>query len=605
MKGTHMKQLKYILPLLLTILTLAIYNPVQTQATTNQYSISFFQDSFHSYVNDGPLGAIYPAINRHRTNKIEIINNTIIINDTSLITTIWFWNNNTVIGYSQVDEPDLTDGLGNVSNNITPPTNATHFAIQKVNFGKAANITFAQFQTVEIFYNTPAPAYTPPTGTSLVQYTGVNDPYTYGTNSFDANGQYINSHPVFNSTNSLIKLYGDNWYTDEPEKFSQVWYMTNEGTFISSTTDINNVNPIPNNTSYMRTVKLNEDISNDPPNIWLNLSNVYTITFLNDLATLTFSETYSIEAGTSLTTLVNFMSTNESYTQYFAREGYVFEGWTAPNVMPSQNITVYVVWEQLITYDVTFLDWNNASIGTVTVEQGETAVPPYIPTRTGYTFDSWLPPVANVQGDITTVAQYTANTYLVTWTSDNIEVKTGQAPHDSTILTHAPAITKENHTLTGWAIDPTQTLVTSGQLITAPLSLTAVWEAVPTFTVTWRDVDFSTLKIEYVIQSGLATAPVYVAGSGLELVGWTPDPTQPITANTTFIAVVEQIPITPPIGTVNATGLTDLFAGVFGAIVGSIMILGTIDLYGIQLASLFWLFFAGTGFFLMWKFLVR
>jgi hypothetical protein len=293
------------------------------------------------------------------------------------------------------------------------------------------------------------------------------------------------------------------------------------------------------------------------------------------------------------------------YDQYLAREGYVFDGWTAPNVMPSQNITVYVLWEQLITYDVTFLDWNNASIGTVTVEQGETATPPFIPTRTGYTFNSWLPPVANVQGDITTVAQYTANTYLVTWTSDNIEVKTGQAPYDSTILSHAPAITKQNHTLLGWTIDPTTTLVTSGQLITGPLSLTAVWESVPTYTVTWRDVNFSTLKIEYVIQSGLAVAPIYVAGSGLQLVGWTPNPTQPIIEDTTFIAVVEQIPITPPTGTVNATGLTDLFAGVFGAIVGSIMILGTIDLYGIQLASLFWLFFAGTGFFMMWKFLVR
>jgi hypothetical protein len=277
------------------------------------------------------------------------------------------------------------------------------------------------------------------------------------------------------------------------------------------------------------------------------------------------------------------------YDQYLAREGYTFAGWNAPATMPSQDITVQASWTQIPEYTVTFLDWNNSLVGTVTVEQGETATPPFVPTRTGYTFSSWLPPVANIQGDITTVAQYTANTYLVTWTSDNIEVKSGQAPHDSTILSHAPAITKQNYTLTGWTIDPTTTLVTSGQLITGPLSLTAVWESVPTYTVTWRDVDFSTLKIEYVIESGLALAPVYVADSGLQLVGWTPDPTQPITEDTTFIAVVEQIPTTPTVPS-DYSPISDLFGGVIGASIGAVMTLGTIDLYGIQLSSLIYLF---------------
>jgi hypothetical protein len=85
------------------------------------------------------------------------------------------------------------------------------------------------------------------------------------------------------------------------------------------------------------------------------------------------------------------------------------------------------------------------------------------------------------------------------------------------------------------------------------------------------------------------------------LVGWTPYPTQPITQNITFVAVVEALPTPPPAGTINATGLTDIFTAVFGAIVGSLMILGTIDLFGLQLSSLFWLFFAGTGFMMAWK----
>jgi len=66
-------------------------------------------------------------------------------------------------------------------------------------------------------------------------------------------------------------------------------------------------------------------------------------------------------------------------------------------------------------------------------------------------------------------------------------------------------------------------------------------------------------------------------------------------------ALVETAPPPTTPGTVNATGLTDLFTGVFGAIVGSLMILGTIDLFGIELSALFWLFIAGTGFMMIWK----
>ena len=290
------------------------------------------------------------------------------------------------------------------------------------------------------------------------------------------------------------------------------------------------------------------------------------------------------------------------------KEGHTIVGWSVDlNAQATQNQNVTPVYQALPSYEVTFLDWDNSLIGTVTVTQGQTATPPFIPTRTGYTFTSWLPPVANVQGNITTVAQYTPITYLVTWTNLGVEIKATQLEHDTVILSEAPFITRENHVLIGWRINPTETLVTSGQLVTMPLDLIAVWEEIPTYTVTWRDPSFNTLKIEYVQESGLATPPNYNPGSGFILTGWSPDPTQPITANTIFIAQVSTAPTQPTQptlpGTVNATGLTDLFTGVFGAIVGSLMIIGTIDLFGLQLSSLFWLFFAGTGFMMIWRFL--
>jgi uncharacterized repeat protein (TIGR02543 family) len=222
---------------------------------------------------------------------------------------------------------------------------------------------------------------------------------------------------------------------------------------------------------------------------------------------------------------------------------------------------------------------------------GQPASPPLIPTRNGYTFVGWLPPIADIQGNITTVAQYTPNTYLVTWTSDGTEIKANQEAHDTVILNHAPSVTKENHTLIGWKIDPTETLVTSGQLVTGPLSLTAVWQEAQTYTVVWRDPSFNTLKIEYVIESGLATPPTYNPGTGFILTGWSPDPSQPITANTTFVALVTTAPTPPPPTTPeNYSPIADLFGGVIGASVGAIMTLGTIELYGIQLNTLIYLF---------------
>jgi hypothetical protein len=111
-----------------------------------------------------------------------------------------------------------------------------------------------------------------------------------------------------------------------------------------------------------------------------------------------------------------------------------------------------------------------------------------------------------------------------------------------------------------------------------------------TYTVTWRDPSFNTLKIEYVAENGIAIPPTYDPGSGLILTGWTPDPTQPITANTQFIATVTTAPTPPPTIPTNYSPIADLFGGVIGASIGAIMTLGTIELYGITLNSLIFLF---------------
>jgi hypothetical protein len=632
-----MNKLKFILYAIPLLLLFSLSPKIE--ASTTQYNLIFDDNSVWST----PLGDFTTNASWASIPKTEIINNSLIFTNFQFISTIFFWDNDNPIGYfGNYNNTGGTNYLG-LLENWTIPNNATHFSIRAIKVSSSSwnpsNISFSDFQTVIISYNNPITMPDITTSHNDIQFvnnegidwhdgsiesaTGamrtelinigdlpnwtwgsVNDPQEYNqpyqaTNNslyahqisyYDSNKEYLDSitrwaSPLL-SRPEIIDEYSD--YDDVAQYIIITAYTSSANPTYFDDYDItfNNINGSNVNFDAFSNNTINTD--------YYELR--YEVYYDDDIKDI---KTYIVQAGTFLGEYDTLASNWFNDSNTLSREGYSFSYWDGPGTMPESNLIVRSIWNELQTYDVTFLDWNNAPIGTVTVQAGETAVPPYIPTRTGYTFDSWLPPVANVQGDITTVAQYTPNTYTVTWTSDDVVIKTDQEAYDSNILSHSPQVTKQNHTLVGWKIDPTETLVTSEETIDGAISLTAVWEEVPTYTVTWRDVDSSTLKIEYVIQSGIATPPEYNAETGYELVGWSPDPTQPITQDTIFVAQVDPITIEETSGTTiiyrtqlpdDYNGLTDLFGGVFGGIIGLVMTLGTIDLFGIQLSAIIFLF---------------
>jgi len=651
-----MNKLKFILPLILATITLVTYRPIEAQANTSNYTITFTDNTFLSNT-----GSISSSTNASLTNKIEITNNFIILSQK--VSYIHFWNNNNYLGH-------YTDTAGTVqahidywSNNllgtisITPtiPNNATHFQLQNDKRTEIPNtLTFSQFQSLTVSYDNPAPPLPSETPTTFPNISFINNELIRvdtGLPEANSNAHRTDLIDVSNAPNlfTLTGLKYTELGTSQSQDtliWSKVFFYDNDMEFIGwqhnfqNSTDVtnsfrlplNNRHPdradgndrFPTGTRYIALQGYNQSdstlqIRNE--NAGLTFSNTQFATFaqfstleyvtnlrlvkwgreFDDGSKVFFAEQF-VEVGTDLSVLSSQLTTDPN----LVREGFEFTGYDGITTVPTTNgpFEKLATYNQLVTYEVTFLDHNGALIGTVTVNEGDTATPPFIPSRTGYTFDSWLPPVANIFGNLTTTAQYTPNLFTITWLSDNDIVKQTQEPYDSQILDIIPEVTKAGHVLVGWIYAIDSSPVTSG-LVEFSFTAEAVWQEATTYTVTWRDVDFSTLKIEYVIESGLATPPVYIASSGFQLVGWSPDPTQPITANTIFIAQVEPISTTTPptAGNGNVTGLTDLFAGVFGAIVGSLMILGTIDLFGLQLSSLFWLFFAGTGFMMMWRLL--
>ena len=58
------------------------------------------------------------------------------------------------------------------------------------------------------------------------------------------------------------------------------------------------------------------------------------------------------------------------------------------------------------TYTVTFVDWDDAILGTDTVEKGKPATAPANPTREGWKFTGWDTAFDNVTGNLTVKAQY-------------------------------------------------------------------------------------------------------------------------------------------------------------------------------------------------------
>ena len=180
--------------------------------------------------------------------------------------------------------------------------------------------------------------------------------------------------------------------------------------------------------------------------------------------------------------------------------------------MTTGSYNLCVVLELELTYHtVTFKDWNGTVLKTQQVEHGKAATAPANPTRTGYTFTGWDKAFTNVTADLVVTAQYSANTYTVTFKDWNGTVlKTQQVQYGGAAT--APANpTRTGYTFTGW--DKAFTNVTANLVVTAQYSAN-------TYTVTFKDWNGTVLKTQQVQYGGAATAPANPTRTGYTFTGW-------------------------------------------------------------------------------------
>jgi hypothetical protein len=540
-----LKLILYAIPLLLLFLV-----PPKIDASTTEYNLIFRSEQYSTSIQ-GETNTFSTHNEFHTTDLIPIIDNTLILgNNSQYIAVIVFYDSNQQVlntyYNSRIDGFVPSGVLGSVSeyNNIIP-TNSYYFSFLGIttnNYITGTISDFSQFQTITASYENPTP--TPDNITDPFNIVW-NDDTWIDINGAEVSQQYyyvtdmINVSTLTDYEISAPAGVNPNFGGLAPT-VTHIWYYDTDYSLISSYnaySDFAYYTPdLTQNASYIRFGSPVTNLGGYEPN---QIKQTYITTTQRTIKfydiNQNFLHSFFADVGDDTADYIALVTPP-------AVEGYQFTGWTGPETVQENGDTeMYAIYQQRESYTVIFLDYNGALLGEVTVFQGENAIPPVTPTREGYNFTGWLPPVADVQGNITTVAQY-------------------EIIQDS-------------------------------------------------FFITWRNTDFSTMAITEVT-SGVT--PISPQRNGYTRT-WAPE-ILPATEHTfyTLISEVETVQssgITETSGTIiyrtqlpdDYSGITDLFGGVFGAIIGTVMILGTIDLFGVQLASLLWFFFAGTGFLMVWK----
>ena len=528
------KKWLFLLPLMAIVMLFAITPKIE--ASTLNYSITYLDNK--GTINPS-TNLPYDDSNRASTDFIEIINGDIILSSNLFHNIEYFDSNYNLLAMHKSNSSRMGYGTQPIINGLTVtnyPSGAVYFRLiaRKVSYSDAAGfftaISLSELQSFTVSYNNPEPVFQ--TETAIFNY-----------NMGNAEIVVTSPEPTFDSANITSRGILIGRSDTGTTSASQLTVNEGGGVYpktgaITGSQVITFTNIQPSVTYYFRSyVVYNNSNFYYSDGIELTTSNFNerTIDYINWNGEVIY--TTELPVGSDITqrdlTAQNFIT---------GREGYRFLGWSGDTTV-TDEFRVFertAQWEQVITYDVTFTDYDDSIIEVVTVEQGQTAIPTQTPTRTGYIFAYWEPPVTDIQGNLTTKAIYYV---VITWRGLNDE------------------LIRIDNVLENEPLSPP-----------ARAGYVRVWNSPAT----------ATIPATYTLQSETIEQNSGVTESG-------------VTESGTTIIYRTQLPD-------NYSGITDLFGGVFGAIVGTIMILGTIDLFGVELSSLFWLFFAGSGFFMIWRF---
>ena len=248
-------------------------------------------------------------------------------------------------------------------------------------------------------------------------------------------------------------------------------------------------------------------------------------TIMNDSRVITLSDMGGWDNRTKVydTTTVGTLYAKNGFSVTPSAEGDSEHEITLKSVNDCDSVVVLYLHANaaaIVTYTVTFVDFDGTTLKTEEVESGNSATAPTAPTREHYTFKEWDTDFSNVTSDLTVTAVYEENAkadYTALnaaiaqaegLTEDDYTAETWSALQ--TALTNAKAVDKDLYAESQSVVDAATEALTS--------AISALVEQ--TFTVTFVGKDGNTLKEQTVKKGESATAPEAPEIDGFTFSGW-------------------------------------------------------------------------------------
>ena len=174
--------------------------------------------------------------------------------------------------------------------------------------------------------------------------------------------------------------------------------------------------------------------------------------------------------------------------------------------------TTYGEDAQVNTYKVTFVGKDGDFIKEEEVKEGKSATAPNAPAVEGYTFKEWDKDFTNVTSDLEVKALYEINKYTVKFVGNDGKEITSKIVEYGKAATAPDAPVVEGYKFTGWDKEFTN--------VKEDLVVTALYEKVNTYTVTFVDKDGKEISKVEVEEGKAAKAPDAPVVEGYKFTGW-------------------------------------------------------------------------------------
>ena len=187
---------------------------------------------------------------------------------------------------------------------------------------------------------------------------------------------------------------------------------------------------------------------------------------------------------------------------------------TSPTLIPftsdNGSITAQVY------HSVTFVDCDGTVLSAQSVAHGSAAIEPTAPEREGYAFIGWDKDFSNVTEDMTVTAQYSANSYSITYTINGAEY-TAQTYEFGAVVSAPEYTVPEGHTFSGWNIP--ETMPAENLVLDAALTVNE-------YTVTYN-INGEIYAIQVYAYGEEVFAPAYDVPDHFTFSGWDTPATMP------------------------------------------------------------------------------